>query len=132
MDLDVNSGIFTIHLQGQYSGKLWTGEFRAKKRLSHLDRLRQDALRRELVGPNAGSATVQANNIAIILSELRVRLIESPEWWRNAQDGALLEDEDVLLDVYNKALKVEDDATEQLKAEAKKLVQPLKDQAIGK
>jgi hypothetical protein len=125
-ELDVNSGGFSIHLQGERTQKLWTGDFRAKKRLGHMDRIRKDGYRRELLGANPESASIEASNLAIILSELRVRLMETPEWWTNANNGALLEDEVVLLEIYNKAVKVETDAVDALKAEAEKVMGTVK------
>jgi hypothetical protein len=53
---------------------------------------------------------VRAASMAHIFSNLLVRLTEAPSWWVDADEGRELEDENLILDVYEKALKVESDA----------------------
>ena len=41
--------------------------------------------------------------LAVILSFLRVHIIDSPDWWKRSGGGLTIEDEDALVALYNKA-----------------------------
>ena len=107
----VNTQQFSISVVGEVTGETWKGNFSAKKRLSHMDRLRADQFRREYLGPTSQQdAGTVASTIAVALSDLRVRLVEMPKWWVESNYGADLEDWNVLMTVWESAQKVELDA----------------------
>jgi hypothetical protein len=111
----VNSNSETFVLDGvvgETTGTSWTGKFIAKKRLSFNDQLARDNFRRQMLGAAVGEPSARAASVAQIFSELLVRLVEAPTWWVDADEGRLLEDENVIVAVYDKALKVENDARE--------------------
>jgi hypothetical protein len=106
-----NTATFVVdNLIGDTTGQTWVGKFTAKKRLNFNDQLRLDNFRRQMLGPAEGEPTVRAASMAHIFSNLLVRLTEAPSWWVDADEGRELEDENLILDVYEKALKVESDA----------------------
>lgn len=107
-----NSDTFVVNLIGDQTGETHTGKFTAKKRLSFNDQMRRDNFRRQFLGAAPGEPTPRAASMATIFSELLVRLIEAPSWWVESDEGRDLEDENVAVDVYEKALKVEIDARE--------------------
>jgi hypothetical protein len=118
-----NSATFVVdNVTGDTTGQIWVGKFSAKKRLNFNDQLRMDNFRRQMLGAAEGEPTPRAASMAHIFSNLLVRLIEAPSWWVDADEGRELEDENLVLDVYEKALKVETDAREEIskKAEAAK------------
>jgi hypothetical protein len=120
---------FTINVIGETTGQTIIGKFKAKKRLSHLDRLRRDQIRRELLGQiSPDNASPEAQSLALGLADLRVRLVETPVFWRESQDGLLLEDENVLVVVYEAAQKVEADARKEVQEAAKAAAEALKKQ----
>ena len=41
-----------------------------------------------------------------MLSELRVRLVDPPAWWKEANNGAELRDENVLLKVWSETMTI--------------------------
>lgn len=129
MPVEAADAPFTIHETGDYTDQTWSGEFRAKKRLSHRDQLRKDQIRRELLGGQPGTATDRALSTAMILSELAVRLTKSPAWWTEAGNGIDLEDDNVIGRVYDEALKVERDAAEEKKKKAEKIQEAMRAEA---
>lgn len=101
---------FSISLIGDETAERWVGDFRAKERLSHRDAVIKDQRRREILGGMGGVPDERALSIAVIVSELSVRLTKTPKWWEESQNGLDLYDENVLADVYQKALKVQSEA----------------------
>jgi hypothetical protein len=117
---------FDIHVKGNRTGKTWAGAFRAKTVLPFRDRIARDKYRRELLGPDAHNADPEVVAQAVIISELSVRLVEAPEWWKEKRGGLDLADENVLQEVYQAALKVEDDALAAIDAEGSEAVEQLR------
>ncbi len=113
-----NSETFVINVVGDTTGETQTGKFIAKKRLSFNDQMRRDNHRRQMLGEAPGEPTPRANSMATIFSELLVRLTEAPSWWVDADEGRELEDENVIVEVYDRALKVEADAKEEVSKRA--------------
>jgi hypothetical protein len=113
-----NSETFTVNVTGDTTGENQTGKFIAKKRLSFNDQLRRDNFRRQMLGTAPGEPAPRAASMATVFSELLVRLLEAPSWWVDADEGRELEDENVIVEVYEKALKVENDAKEEMAKKA--------------
>lgn len=108
MAIGSDSGIpFDIDVVGEGSGTTFLGKFRVKTRLSFREQLRIDQIRRELIGPDpAGNVGDDAAAYAVALSELAVRLVEVPGWWKESKNGLDLEDENVLFDVWKKVREI--------------------------
>lgn len=99
--------LFSIHLVGDTTGKLWTGEFRAKPILTFRERLQSDRMKRELLGGDGAGASTESVVYSSLIGDLTVRLTEAPEWWKESQGGLNLQDYNVLEAVYDEAKKVE-------------------------
>ena len=110
--------VFTIDMVGDSTGERQVGKFSAKKRLTFNDQLARDNFRRQMLGAAPGEPLPRAASMAQIFSELLVRLIDAPSWWVDADEGRALEDENVVVDVYEKALKVESDAAAEVAKKA--------------
>lgn len=100
---------FVVSLTGETTGEKFEGKFKVLTRLAFRDQLRRDELRRTFLGVAPDAAFDRASSAAIMLSELAVRVIESPSWWKNSDNGLGLADDEVLREVYNRALKEEKD-----------------------
>jgi len=118
--------LFEIHVRGDTTGKIWDGKFRAKSGLSFRDKLQADKIRRELLGADADAATSDSKVFAAVLSQLGVRIVESPEWWAAAGNGVELEDWNVLEAIYTAAVKIETDRIAALEAEGERVQAALK------
>ena len=113
-----NSETFVINVVGDSTGETQTGKFIAKKRLSFNDQMARDNYRRQMLGDAKGEPTPRANSMATIFSELIVRLTEAPSWWVDADEGRNLEDENVIVEVYDRCIKIESDAKEEVAKKA--------------
>lgn len=114
------AAVFSIHVVGEVSNKTWTGTFEAKQKLSKLDQLRQDNFFRFYLGDSSPQfASEGAQTIAEVLSQLKVRLVQWPEWWAEQGFGEKIEDDVLLKEIYTKAMAVERGYLEKLKVEVK-------------
>jgi hypothetical protein len=118
-----NSEQFSIDVIGDNTDKPWKGVFKTKLRLSHKDYLKQDEIRRGLLGEKPETASPRAQNTADLFSFVLIHLIETPQWWKMNGDGLELEDDNVIGDIYGKIveLKVADQKKLKAKAEADKV-----------
>jgi len=123
-----NEHSFEISTVGNVSGETLKGKFTCKIRLSHIDRLRKDQLRREFLGTiNPDGASSEALYVATAISELKVRLTKTPAWWTEAKDGLDLEDENVIIEVFTKAVEAEKNAREAVLKEAATAAEALRE-----
>lgn len=115
-ETNTNETSFTIHEKGEITGSMFDGVFKTKLRLSFRDRLRRDQLRRQYLGEGPVGAPIDPDtaSTATIFSELGVRLLDAPKWWRDADSGVDLHDDNIAIAVYQKALKAESDAIKAL------------------
>lgn len=123
-----NEASFTISVIGEVTGEKWLGIFKVKVRLSHRDYIAKDKIRREFLGPHPEGASERAVTSAEILSQLAVRIIEAPAWWAASNNGLDLNDDAVILEIYNAAIKAETDTAEALKKKAAEAEAELKKQ----
>lgn len=117
---------FTISVVGEVSGETFRGEFRALKFLTHRQQLLLDQKRRELLGGNAEFSSQRARNQAEIFSQLFVRLSEAPKWWLESGNGMDLVDDNIMVEVFNAAMKVEEEAVASVKKKAEDAKEALK------
>lgn len=103
---------FSIHVEGDATGKTWTGDFRAKIRLSRRDIITRDRIRREMLGSAGGTPDQHASDLALAYAELKVRITDAPPWFVESDFGLDMEDESPMAHVYQKALKVQTEEIE--------------------
>lgn len=104
-----NEGYFDLNLEGDVTKEKWIGKFKCKLRLSHRDTLTKDNLRRQLLGDSPELATERAASLAFIASELSVRLMDAPPWWKASDNGLELADDNVMAEVYANCVRLEKD-----------------------
>lgn len=92
---------FPVDTKGQESGQEYKGLFTAKTKLSMREMLREDEIRRGLLGDNPNGASDIAKVMAAALAYLAVRIVDAPQWWKDANGGQDLQDENVLVAVHN-------------------------------
>lgn len=111
---------FSINVIGEDSGNPYIGDFVVKTLLTRRDRFKADEYRRMLIGANPSEALPDMSMEAYVLGQLLVRIVEAPEWWKNSQNGELLADLNVILQVYELAKAKEDERKKTLQEEAEK------------
>lgn len=129
---EANTAPFYINVEGEVTGEKFPGDFEVKKRLTHADNLRKDQVRRQLLGGQSGEPSARAASIALILSELAVRIVSAPKWWTESEGGLKLEDDDVIGKVYDEAMRIEREAAEARKKRAEKAVEEMRAEAAKK
>lgn len=117
---------FTVSVVGETSGETFRGEFRAVKFLTHRQQLLLDQKRRELLGGVPEQAGVRAKNQAEIFAQLYVRLSDAPRWWLESGSGMDLIDDNVMVEVFQGAMKVEEEALTEMKKKAEAAKEQLK------
>jgi hypothetical protein len=96
---------FTVNVTGETTGEVFPGVFKVKTRLSFRDALERDKIRRALLGSDPDGASIRANSIADVFSELAVRIVDAPSWWANSANGMDLSDDNVVAEVYKQAME---------------------------
>jgi hypothetical protein len=130
---DPNLFSFTIDVTGELSGETFKGKFTTKLRLSHRDQMFADRERRRLLGDTPEYATARCHNQAEVFSRLMAHLVDSPSWWREADHGLDLVDDDVVAKVYaeiQNAISREDDDKLKKVEEAQKDLEKIGDSEV--
>ena len=78
---------FVVDFTDQESGLKFNGVFKAKAYLSNRETLKQDEIRRNVLGVNSVEASEYEAGMAGAIAYLAVRLTDSPEWWRKTNNG---------------------------------------------
>lgn len=107
---------------GEKSNTSFMGVFRFKCVISPIDYLKTDRLYRELLGSiNPHLASKDAQNFAFALSQLKFRIVESPDFFKNKEiDGGHL-DKNILIDLINLAVDAEQEFKKLQNEKVKKL-----------
>ena len=118
MDLPSKERTFDFEHVGEITGKKYEGRFTvlcalniAQKHLLALEKTR-------LLG-SYENPTDDLMALAIILSNLRIKVVDGPEWWKQSNGGNLIEDEDALIALFKKV----EEAESQWRADIKKKAQ---------
>jgi hypothetical protein len=119
-----NETSFSVNLKAE-SGDSYVGTFKIRKRLSHAQNLRKDALRRELLGDSPAAATQDVLMSSLILATCQAHIIESPNWWSKSNGGLDLLDQEPLVEVFNKINEAQQKEAEGLQTKAEEAVKEL-------
>lgn len=117
MELPKNEAIIDFNETGETTDKNYLGRFTVLCILNmgkkHQLELEKTRLQADFVNPTDGLA-----GIAIVLANLRTKILDAPEWWKQSNGGADIEDEDVLLKLYDKLREKEVEWKESIKKKA--------------
>ncbi len=106
MDLPKTESTFSIDHVGDTSGNRYEGTFVVRTVLNmgqkHQLELEKSRLLADFLNP-----TSELSGIALILSNLRVKIVDAPEWWKQSNGGLNILDEDVLVELYKKLVEKE-------------------------
>jgi len=112
--LPKNEVTFNFHEVGSQTGIVYDGQFTVKCILSisdkHVLELEKTRLMADYANPSNGLA-----GIAITLSTLHAKIIDSPQWWKDLSNGYSMLDEDVIMKLYDKCVEVENKWKESLR-----------------
>jgi hypothetical protein len=106
MELPKNEAVFEVDVEGDTTMKKYTGQFTCRCVLSVGQRHAMELENSRLLGGHP-NPTSELKGLAIIFANLRAKLIEGPEWWKQSLGGASISDENILIELYNKIEKAE-------------------------
>lgn len=124
--IEGSKAYFSYHGVGKKTNETYMGDFCVKTSLSPLDFIKADRLYRDLIGSvNPHLATQEAQNYAFALSQLKYRIIEMPEFFKNKElDGGHL-DSNVLIEIVNIAIEAEDEFQKEQERKIKEMQEML-------
>jgi hypothetical protein len=107
---------FQIDVKGEVTGTRYEGLFKAKTSLTYRDMLKQDQVRRAVLGPDGDQAGALAQSIAQATAFLAVHLVESPNWWSQQGSGLDVVDVNILTEVNNACFDAVEKEKEKLRS----------------
>ena len=115
MDLPKNQKSFQLDHTGETTGKRYEGTFNVKCALNMAEK-RKLEIERSTLSADLTNPTGNLSAIAVVVANLRVRVVDGPDWFKQAIMSLDLLDEDVLFEIYSKCL----DKSEEWISEVKK------------
>jgi len=108
MELPKNESQFEVDVLGDTTYKKYDGQFTVRCILTMGQKHAMELEKSRLLGsyPNPSADLV---GLAEIFANLRAKVIDGPEWWKQSQGGSLIKDENALVILYNKVLDAEDE-----------------------
>ena len=123
MDLPSKERTFDVDCTGEITGKRYEGTFTVLCSLN-IGQKHALALEKTRLLGNYSSPTEDLISLSVILANLRVKIVDGPEWWKQSRGGSSLEDEEVIVTLYEKISEAERTWKETLKQKAQKLQEP--------
>jgi hypothetical protein len=115
MDLPKNQKSFQLDHIGEVTGRRYEGTFNVKCALNMAEK-RKLEIERSTLSADLTNPTGNLNAISVVVANLRVRVVDAPDWFKQAIMSLDLLDEDVLFEIYGKCL----DKSEEWLSEVKK------------
>ncbi len=123
--MSINESNFTINVTAA-SGENFAGAFKIRKRLSHMQNLRRDEIRRSLLGTFPEFAPESVHTNAYMLSTCSVYVIDAPRWWKESNNGLDLLDPEPVAEVFSAIQKVIEASTKELAQKSEQATEVLK------
>jgi hypothetical protein len=102
-------------------GERYCGDFKVKCILTMADRrmleIEKSRIKGDVTNPSPDLAM-----LALILANLRVRVIDGPDWWKTSNKGELLSDETLVGELFDEVMKQEVIWRDELKAKSSQAV----------
>jgi hypothetical protein len=118
MDLPNKESVFDFDFTSE-TGKRYEGRFTVLCVLNMGQKHRLELEKTRLLGnfPNPTDGLV---GIAVVLANLRVKIVDAPDWWKQSNGGYEIMDEDCLMNLFNKVDGLEAEWRAKLKEMGKK------------
>jgi hypothetical protein len=106
MELPKNEAVFEVDVTGDTTFKQYQGQFTCRCVLSMGQKHAMELEKSRLLGANP-NPTEDLKGIAVVFANLRAKIIEGPEWWKQSFGGSTINDENVLVELYDQVEKAE-------------------------
>lgn len=123
MDLPSKEKTFNFEHAGETTGKKYDGQFTVLCVLN-VGQKHAMALEKTRLMGNYANPTDDLAGFAVILANLRAKIVVAPEWWNQSNGGAVIDDEDALVVLYRKITEAEIEWKEELKKKTQKITDP--------
>jgi len=120
MDLLTKERTVDISCTGEVTGKKYEGSFTVLCSLNIGQRHALALEKTRLLG-NHSNPTDDLIGLSVILANLRIKVVDGPEWWKQSKGGSTLEDEEVIVTLFEKIQEAERLWKDSLKQKAQKL-----------
>ena len=100
-------------------GKKYEGSFTVLCLLDMGQKHRLELEKTRLLG-NYANPTDGLSGIAVILANLRIKIIDGPEWWKQSNGGYTIKDEDAIVALFDRVVAAEVEWKKSLREMAKK------------
>jgi hypothetical protein len=107
MDLPKNERTFDLNAIGEVTQKEYDGQFTVLCVPSMRDR-RDIEIEKGRLAADMSNPTDSLLGLAIILANIRIRILDAPNWWTQSMGGLDIQDENVLVALYEKVMEAED------------------------
>lgn len=103
------SSTFSFHSVGETTGETFTGDFTVKPILSFGARALADADKRRFLGNPENTASISEDllSIAIMISQIKYRIIKAPTWFNETSALEDMVDSNILTELFAKVIDVE-------------------------
>lgn len=119
MNLPKNEKTFHFSKEGEITGFKYEGQFTVKCALSLADKrlieIEKSRLSVDLMNP-----TGNLDAISRLIANLRVRVLNGPEWFNQQINTMSILDENIVFEVYSECLKASEDWIKDLKGQSVK------------
>ena len=106
MELPKNESTFEVAVVGDTTYKKYDGQFTVRCVLTMGQKHGMELEKTRLMG-NHASPTEDLKGLAIIFANLRAKITDAPEWWKQSVGGATISDENVLIELFDQVEKAE-------------------------
>jgi hypothetical protein len=117
MDLPKNEKSFALDHVGQTTGKKYQGTFTVKCALSMADK-RKLEIEKTSLSADFNNPTAELAAISSIIANLRVKVIDAPDWFKQSIRSLDILDEDVYLEVFDKCFEKSEEWLSEVKAKS--------------
>jgi len=104
MDLPKNEKSFLLNHVGEITGRKYEGTFTVKCILNVADKRRLE-IEKSAISADLLNPTENLSAISIVVANLRVRVINAPDWFKQSIQTLDFIDEDVIFEIYSLSLK---------------------------
>jgi hypothetical protein len=117
MDLPKNERTFCFSVKGEVTQQSFDGEFTVIC-IPNMTQKRAIEIERSRLSADLSNPTANLFSLAMMLANLRVRILNAPGWWNDSNGGGNLKDDNVLLSLFEEVMRQEDAWREEVRKQA--------------
>jgi hypothetical protein len=123
MDLPSNEKTFLFKHEGQLTGRLYEGTFKVKCVLTLADK-RALEVERSSLSLDLSNPSSELNAISDVVANLRVRVIDCPDWFKQSIKALDTLDDELFFEIYSKCIDASNEWVDKVKGESVELASP--------